>query len=396
MAIAAATPLDLALARLEKRWGVGVVMNLDEAPARHPAISTGHPGVDQALGIGGFAVGKFVELYGFESSGKTTLALHTAAHVQHHPVNTGRVLYLDYENSFDKYYAERLGVLTDKAHLKVSQPDFAEQGMDVLNEFIEFELCDMVIVDSVAAMLPESEVVDDEKAHQRARMGHTVIGSQSRVMSQSLKQLATKVNKKKVLVLFINQIRTKIGTGGQRTTQTTTGGNALKFYASQRVEVRKVKMLVEKGSPSAMITRVKVAKNKVAPPFRECDVVVRFGTGMDVTGSIVQVLIQQKLLAKGRTGFYDLSAFGYSQSPRGDGGLREFLEANPEAVQKFTEKVDWEAAAKATAKGAAEELDGLDPGLEATAEGGADTSLGGESNPDVDALLGGDAPAAPA
>lgn len=367
-------PLDLALQRLEKKWGSGVVMDLENSPGNHLMISSGHPGIDRILG-GGWPMGKIVELYGMESSGKTTLSLHAAANIQIKKLNTGRVGYIDYENSFDKYYAQRLGVKTGKDHFLIAQPDFAEQGLDIMNEFIEYELVDMLIVDSVAAMLPQSEMVDEEHG---GSMGKTIIGSQSRVVSQALKQLASKLNKKRVLLVFINQIRTKIGQGKQKSSQTTTGGHALKFYASQRVELRKVKMQIEREKMVGMNVRVKVAKNKVAAPFGECDAVFRFGKGMDVTGSIVQALLTQKLLSKTKQGHWDLTKFGIEAHPRGDAGLWEFMDKNPELVLKFTEKVDWDAAAAVSARGAS---------LEDGEEGGTtDTEMGGDSG--ISELLG--------
>lgn len=373
------SPLSLAMARLSKKWGEGVLMDLDMAPGQHPSISTGHPGIDRITGIGGFPQGKIVELYGMESSGKSTLATHVAANVQKKPINTGRVLYVDWENSFDKYYAERLGMKTDKDHFIVAQPDFAEQGLDIINEFVENELCDMFIADSVAAMLPQSEMVDEDH---KGSMGHQIIGSQSRVVSQALKQLASKMNKKRCLGVFINQIRTKIGMGKQRASQTTTGGHALKFYSSMRIELRKVKMVEEKGRFVAMLTRVKISKNKVGSPFGECDAVFRFGQGMDVTTSIFAVLVAQKLLAKNGQGFYDLEKFGVTEHPRGDAMLRDFVNTRPQLWDAMLAKVDWEVAAKATARGNTEESGGDSDEFD------GDASLVGDANSEIDALLG--------
>lgn len=367
MAVDPKTPRDLALARLERKYGKGIIVNLDAVPEQFPAISTTHPGLDWALG-GGWGVGKIIELYGMESSGKTTLAIHSGGWVQRHPVNTGRVLYVDHENSFDKFYANRLGMQTDTKHFDLAQPDCAEDGLDVMNEYIEFELADLIIVDSVAAMLPRSEMVGDEY---KGEMGKFGIGMHARVISQGLKQLVAKVHKKSVTIIFINQIRNKIGR--RMTVETTTGGNALKFYASQRVEIRKSKAIVDGKSIVGMQCRMKVAKNKMAIPFRECPFNMRLGYGIDGLGSIMNAAALSNVIKKTRQGFYELDAFGIQDKPRGDAAMADFLKGNADLLGKIVAKINWEDVALATAKTPSSDAGDED-------DSPPDTALGGEGD----------------
>jgi recombination protein RecA len=344
--MATITPIQLAIQRLEKKYGPGVVMDLNLVPKEHPHVSTGHAGIDRITGIGGLPQGKMVELFGYESTGKSTLAIQTAGNLQAKPWRTGRILYLDFEHAFDVPYANHLGMKTDPDHFLISQPEYAEQGLEVANEFVEQKLVDMIICDSVAAMLPEAEMAYDLNDRKSGQMGHAAIGSQSRVVGQGIKQLAAKLNINGVLMVFINQIRVKLGGGRMRASETTTGGNALKFYTSMRIQLKKISAVIEKERMVGMNIGVTVVKNKLAAPFSSTPAVIRFGQGFDIGATLFAVLTAQKVLIKGRTGFYDLKALGVQESPRGDAALMEYCKAHPEFMKVLMDKVDWSAAEK--------------------------------------------------
>lgn len=373
---------------LEKKFGKGVVMDLQSLPVHRPSISVGHPGVDWVLGCGGFPFGMHVELYGFESSGKSTLSIHTAVACQLLKYNTGRVLYLDFENSFDLTYAKRLGLKTDKDHLLVSQPDFAEQGLEIMREFIDNELVDLIIVDSVAAMMPKAESAawqKDAETHrggQSGEMGKTTIGLQSRVVSQGLKQLSGRISSKKVCVIWINQIRTKISTSGGRTTTTTPGGNALKFYSSIRLELQKKSSLKGKlfdpwqnrvvDGVVGMITNIRAVKNKAAPPFREAPLLVRFGTGIDKEWTILEYVTKNGFLKKGGTGWYFTEGIGASRNARGLEDFRKLMKEEPHVWKKLCDQCDFDKLNQASLK-------------VISVDGDSEES---EPNPELDNLLG--------
>lgn len=386
--------LDASVKYLEKRFGKGTIIDLESLPAHRPSIRTGHPAIDWVLGCGGFPFGMHVELYGFESSGKSTLCLHLAAACQQMKYNTGRVLYLDYEQSLDMSYAKRLGVKTGKDYLLVSQPDTAEQGLEIMREFIDNELVDLIICDSVAAMLPQSETAEwgsSAEKHtggQTGEMGKSVIGSQSRVISQGLKQLSGRISSKKVCVIWINQIRTKINTTGGRSSTTTTGGNALKFYAAIRLELRKTTTLKGKlfnpwenkivDGVVGMEVLVKAVKNKAAPPFREAPMMVRFGTGIDVEYTILDYACKTGFLSKGKTGWFNTESLGASRNARGLEDFRKLMKDEPKVWEKILEHCDFdklnESSLKVISIDCAEE-DPPDPEMDALLKGVAGTQV---------------------
>lgn len=344
--------VEAAKTYLAKQFGTGALMDLTGAVELHNCIHTGHPFVDYVFG-GGVPYGKMVEIYGPPSSGKTTLCMMTVIEAQKKANRTGRVWWGDYEHSFDLEYYKKLGGSIDPDKLLVSQPTTAEEGFEIARVMINRGLVDAIVFDSVAAMMSFKEsggfvdgkgiIVEDgtKGAKKQGEMGSTQIGLHARVITQGIKQLNALIGQHDVACMFINQTRTKIATGpGQRTTETTTGGNAIKFYSSVRLELQRVKSKKGKlydpienkildDQVVAIETRVKGAKNKVAPPFRQAICTVTFGQGFDVESDLLRMACAHKIVTKGKTGWYSTQDIGASRNARGEADFRKLLKEEP-------------------------------------------------------------------
>ena len=314
--------LDAAMSQIEKQFGKGSVMKLGEFKAMEiEAIPTGALSLDIALGIGGVPRGRIIEIYGPESSGKTTLALHIIAEAQ--KLN-GEAAFIDAEHALDPVYAKHLGVDID--NLLVSQPDTGEQALEITEALIRSGALDVVVVDSVAALVPKAEIDGD--------MGDSHMGLQARLMSQALRKLAGAINKSKTVLIFINQLREKIGVMFGNP-ETTTGGRALKFYASVRMDIRKVENIKKDGEIVGSRARVKVVKNKVAPPFREAEFDVVYGKGISKEGNILDTAVNLDIIEKSG------SWFSYNGNRIGQGreNVKNFLKENPDIMAEVEKKV---------------------------------------------------------
>jgi recombination protein RecA len=330
--------LGQAIAGIEKQFGKGSVMRLGDGsePAPVAVVPTGSIGLDAALGVGGLPRGRVVEIYGPESSGKTTLALHAIAEVQR---QGGVAAFVDAEHALDVTYARKLGV--NLADLLVSQPDTGEQALEIAEQLVRSGACDLVVVDSVAALVPKAEI--------EGEMGDPHMGLQARLMSQALRKLTAVVSRNQSIVIFINQIRMKIGVVFGNP-ETTTGGHALKFYASVRLDIRRVGQVKEGDQVVGSRTRVKVVKNKVAPPFREAEFDVRYGVGVDRHAEAVDLGVERGLLEKSGAHI----ALDGERIGQGRERAVEWLRANPEAFERLALRLREPAGAPAPVAAVAE------------------------------------------
>ncbi len=325
--------LELAIKQIDKAFGKGALVRLgDKVVEPIASISTGSIGLDLALGIGGIPQGRIIEIYGPESSGKTTLSLQIIAEAQ----SKGSICaFVDAEHALDVKYAGNLGV--DIENLLVSQPDFGEQALDIVETLARSGAVDVIVVDSVAALTPKSEIEGD--------MGDSHMGVQARLMSQALRKLTAVVHKMNTTVIFINQIRMKIGTMGYGSPETTTGGNALKFYASVRIDVRKIATLKQGEEQIGNRVKAKVIKNKVAPPFRQAEFDIMFGEGISKEGEMVDYGVKLDIIDK--SGAW----FSYNETKLGQGreNVKAFLKENKELAKEIEEKIKQEISGNAMA-----------------------------------------------
>lgn len=334
--------LEAAMGQIEKQFGKGSVMKLGEFKAMEiEAIPTGALSLDIALGIGGVPRGRIIEVYGPESSGKTTLALHIIAEAQK---QGGEAAFIDAEHALDPVYAKKLGVDID--NLIVSQPDTGEQALEITEALVRSGALDVIVVDSVAALVPKAEIDGD--------MGDSHMGLQARLMSQALRKLAGAINKSKTVLIFINQLREKIGVMFGNP-ETTTGGRALKFYASVRMDIRKIENIKQDGEVTGNRVKVKVIKNKVAPPFREAEFDIVYGEGISKTGNILDMAVNLDIVEKSGSWFsYDGDRIG-----QGRENVKKFLKSNPKMLEDIEHKVR-ENFKKAFEQSLGEEIEELD------------------------------------
>ncbi|MGQ7871248.1 recombinase RecA [Sunxiuqinia sp. sy24] len=324
--------LQLTMDKIEKSYGKGSIMKMGERVVEDvPAISSGSIGLDIALGVGGFPKGRIVEIYGPESSGKTTLAIHAIAEAQK---AGGIAAIIDAEHAFDPYYAKKLGVDTDE--LLISQPDNGEQALEIADNLIRSGAVDIVVIDSVAALTPKAEI--------EGEMGDSKMGLQARLMSQALRKLTANINRTKTCCIFINQLREKIGVMFGNP-ETTTGGNALKFYASVRLDIRRIGQIKDGEDAMGNHTRVKVVKNKVAPPFRKAEFDIMYGEGISKTGEIVDLGVTFNIIKKSGSWF----SYGETKLGQGRESVKNILRDNQELAHELETKI-FEAVATAAAE----------------------------------------------
>jgi len=311
--------LKTALTTIERKWGQGSIMTLaEDAHQAIPVIPTGSIGLDLALGVGGIPRGRVTEIFGPESSGKTTLALHIIAEAQK---AGGTAAFIDAEHALDIKYARRLGVMTND--LLISQPDYGEQALDIADMLVRSGAVDVIVVDSVAALIPQAEL--------EGSMGETQVGGQARLMSHALRKLTGSIHKSNTAVIFINQIRMKIGTMGYGNPETTTGGNALKFYSSLRLDIRRIQTLKNQDEAYGVRARVKIVKNKVAPPFREASFDVLYGTGISRPGELIDLGVDAKVIDKSGSWF----SYGSERLGQGKENVRALLLDNPDLMARI-------------------------------------------------------------
>ena len=315
--------LDMALSQIEKQFGKGAVMKLGEKSVNQSieVISTGCLELDFALGVGGFPRGRIIEIYGPESSGKTTVALHTIAEAQK---GGGIAAFIDAEHALDPVYAKALGVDIDE--LYISQPDNGEQALEICESLVRSGAIDVIVVDSVAALVPKAEIEGD--------MGDSHVGLQARLMSQALRKLTSAISKSNTIVIFINQLREKVGVMFGNP-EVTTGGKALKFYASIRLDIRKIEQIKQGTEFVGNRTRVKVVKNKVAPPFKQAEFDMIYGEGISREGSVLDMAVARDIVQKSGSWF----AYNDTRIAQGKENARQFLKDNPELCNEIEAKV---------------------------------------------------------
>ncbi|MDZ4096244.1 MAG: recombinase RecA [Paracoccaceae bacterium] len=318
-----AKALESALAQIERQFGKGSIMRLGaDSPAMDiEATSTGSLGLDIALGIGGLPKGRIIEIYGPESSGKTTLTLHVVAEEQK---KGGVCAFVDAEHALDPQYAKKLGVNLDE--LLISQPDTGEQALEIVDTLVRSGAVSLVVVDSVAALVPKAEIEGD--------MGDMQMGSQARLMSQAMRKLTASIGRSNCMVIFINQIRMKIGVMYSRT-ENTTGGNELKFYASVRLDIRRIGAIKERDEVVGNATRVKVVKNKVAPPFKQVEFDIMYGEGISKTGELVDIGVKAGIVEKSGSWY----SYGDERIGQGRENAKQFLKSNPAVAAEIEDKI---------------------------------------------------------
>jgi recombination protein RecA len=314
--------LQLTLDKIDKEYGKGTIMKMgDKAIVDVPSISSGSISLDIAMGVGGFPRGRVIEIYGPESSGKTTLAIHAIAEAQK---AGGIAAFIDAEHAFDRFYAEKLGV--DIENLLISQPDNGEQALEIADHLIRSGAIDIVVIDSVAALTPKAEI--------EGEMGDSKMGLQARLMSQALRKLTANISKTKTCCVFINQLREKIGVMFGNP-ETTTGGNALKFYSSIRLDIRKITQIKEGEDVMGSRTRVKVVKNKLAPPFRKAEFDIMYGEGISKTGEIIDLGVELDIVKKSGSWF----SYGETKLGQGREAVKQLMLDNPELADEIENKI---------------------------------------------------------
>ncbi|NOY51408.1 MAG: recombinase RecA [Chlorobi bacterium] len=314
--------LEATLGNIEKSFGKGSIMKLGTTEVEEMEyISTGSIGLNTALGVGGVPKGRVVEIYGPESSGKTTLAMHIIAEAQK---EGGIAAFIDAEHAFDRFYAEKLGI--DIENLLVSQPDYGEQALEITDSLIRSAAIDVIVIDSVAALTPKSEIDGD--------MGDSKMGLQARLMSQALRKLTANISKTGTVCIFINQLREKIGVMFGNP-ETTTGGNALKFYSSIRLDIRKISQIKDTDSVKGNRVRVKVVKNKVAPPFRKAEFDIIYGEGISKIGEIIDIGVEYNIIKKSGSWF----SYGETKLGQGRDAVKNLLSDNPDLMDELESKI---------------------------------------------------------
>ena len=315
--------LENAMHQITREFGAGAIMRLGDMKGKldTEVIPTGSLALDIAVGVGGYPRGRVIEIYGPESSGKTTLALHAIAEAQK---NNGVAAFIDAEHALDPVYAHHLGVDTER--LLISQPDSGEQALSICEQLVRSGAVDMIVIDSVAALVPKQEIEGD--------IGDQSVGLQARLMSKALRKLTGIISKSRTIVIFINQIREKVGIMFGNP-ETTTGGNALKFYASVRLDIRRASVIKDGETPIGAITRVKVVKNKVAPPFQRCEFEMAFGKGISRLGEIADLGVEYGIIKKSGSWY----SYGETRLGQGREGLKRVLTDNPELCEEITEKL---------------------------------------------------------
>lgn len=314
--------LQLTLDKIEKNYGKGTIMKMGDEPVEQmEVISTGSLGLDLALGVGGFPRGRIVEVYGPEASGKTTLAMHAIAEAQK---AGGIAAFIDAEHAFDRFYAANLGV--DIENLLISQPDYGEQALEITDSLIRSGAIDIIVIDSVAALTPKSEI--------EGEMGDSKMGLQARLMSQALRKLTATINKTGSTCIFINQLRDKIGVMFGNP-ETTTGGNALKFYSSVRIDIRKTTQIKDGDKILGNHVKIKVVKNKVAPPFRQTELDIIYGEGFSKAGELVDLGVEYEIIKKSGSWF----SYGETKLGQGREGVKQLVKDNPELAEELEVKI---------------------------------------------------------
>ena len=315
--------LDLAITHIEKQYGKGAIMRLgaDGMPGEIPTVSTGSISLDLALGVGGLPRGRVVEIYGPEASGKTTLALHVVAEAQK---VGGTAVFIDAEHALDVHYAKRLGVNIDD--LLISQPDTGEQALEIAEDLVRSGAVDVIVIDSVAALVPKAEI--------EGEMGDAHMGLQARLMSQALRKMTATISKSNTIVIFVNQIRMKIGVMFGNP-ETTTGGNALKFYSSVRLDTRRIASIKQGQEVIGSRTKVRIVKNKVAPPFKEVEFDLIHGEGISREGDVLDLAVEKNMVEKSGTWY----AYGGQRIGQGRENAKQFLKENPKILEQIEKEI---------------------------------------------------------